>query len=216
LKKYIAIIEKEELPENRIERFVADFYKTNDRPYPAFDNDIKTLEKEYEYYIPANANKVIYEKEKEMIDTVKKLKRFYDFIWQKCTEKERYLLLDFSQDSLVNFKNSETIYNLAEKGLFIIHDEEIKLFSPSFRAYLICKKNTPEVYRLQKKFQQNSTWQSFRVPLLIILLGIALFIFFTQEETFQKLTAMVAGITSVVSLALKFFSEGGGLGTAKK
>jgi uncharacterized membrane protein HdeD (DUF308 family) len=78
------------------------------------------------------------------------------------------------------------------------------------------KKNSPEMYQMQKKFQQNSSWQSFRTPVLIILLGIAMFIFFTQEQTFQKLTAIVAGVSSVLSLLLKFFVDGGSPGVAKK
>ncbi|MGZ4049884.1 MAG: hypothetical protein ACXVNN_11005, partial [Bacteroidia bacterium] len=77
-------------------------------------------------------------------------------------------------------------------------------------------RNSPEMYQMQKKFQQNSAWQSFRIPILVILLGIALFIFFTQEETFQKLTAIVAGVSSVLSLLLKFFADGGRSGVAKK
>ena len=124
--------------------------------------------------------------------------------------KNIYCLI-FAKDSLVNFKNIEPIYCLFEKGIFIIHDYEVKLFSPSFRAYVLEKKNSPEMYQMQKKFQQNSSWQSFRTPVLIILLGIAMFIFFTQEQTFQKLTAIVAGVSSVLSLLLKFFVDGGSL-----
>jgi hypothetical protein len=118
------------------------------------------------------------------------------------------MLLDFARDNLVNFKNVAEIYGLIDKGIFTEHEDEIRLFSQSFRAYLMMKKNTTEAYELRKKFQQNSTWQSFRVPLLIILLGIALFIFFTQEETSQKFTAIIAGVSSLASLLLKFFSDG--------
>ena len=216
LKKYVDSGECEKNGENKIEQFLPEFYKTYDKPYPEFDEDVKKLINEYDYYIPGDTNAIIYKQEKDMIDTNKKLKTFYDFIWQKCNEKEKYLLLDFSKDSLVNFKNVEPIYCLLDKGLFIIHDDEIKLFSASFRAYVLEKKDTTEIYQMQKKFQQNSTWQSFRIPLLIILFGIALFIFFTQEETFQKFAAIVAGASSVLSLLVKFFQDNTGLSASKK
>jgi hypothetical protein len=216
LKKFISVIESKNLPENRIEHLLPGFNKTTDSPYPGFDEDIKHLKKEYDYYIPVHSNKLVNEQEKEMFDSIKKYKSFYDFIWRNATEKEKYLLLDFAEDNLTNFKNIEEIYSLLEKGIFIIHGEEIKLFRASFRAYLITKKNTTEVYLLRKKFQQNSTWQSFRVPLLIILLGIALFIFFTQQEISQKLTAMIAGISGLLSLLLKFFSDASSTAPAKK
>jgi hypothetical protein len=206
LKKFIEI--NSTAPhESKIPHLLEEFNKTYATGYPGV-NDITKLNDEYNYYTPPATNALIYLQEKDMIDALKKLKPFYDFLWQKCTEKEKYILLDFAKDGLVNFKNSGPIYSLLVRGLFTIHDHEIKLMSPSFRAYVLEKKNTTEMYQMQKKFQQNSTWQSFRIPVLIILLGIALFIFFTQEETFQKLTAIVAGVSSVLSLLLKFFVDG--------
>jgi len=216
LKKYIATIKSKGFPENEIEAQLAEFKATRLSHYPALDDAIKNLRNEYDYYMPAQSNKEIYKQEKVMIDTNASLKVFYDFIWQKLTEKEKYLLLDFALDNLINFKNIEAIYQLLEKGLFIVNDDEIKIVSPSFRAYVFDKKSTPEIYELQKKFQLNSSWQSFRTPLLIVLLGIALFVFFTQQETFQKLTAIVAGVTSVLSLLLKVFVNSGSAGSTSK
>ena len=215
LKKYIDAIESKSFQETT-GHLIDEFITTYKKIYPEFEGYAKKLTTEYDYFTPVAKNKIIYKQEKDIIDVVKKLKPFYDFIWQKCSEKEKYLLFDFAKDSLVNYKNIEPIYGLLEKGLFIIHDFEIKLFSPSFRAYVLEKNNSPEMYQMQKKFQQNSTWQSFRIPILVILLGIALFIFFTQEETFQKLTAIVAGVSSVLSLLLKFFVDGGSPASAKK
>lgn len=209
LKKYIATINSKGFPEDKIEALLTEFKATNIALHPEFDDAVKNIRNEHGYYVPAQSNKEIYKQEKDMIDVKATLKVFYDFIWEKLTEKEKYVLLDFAQDSLVNFKNIEAIYQLLEKGLFIVNDDEIKILSPSFRAYVFDKKNTAEIYQLQKKFQLNSSWQSFRTPLLIVLLGIALFVFFTQQETFQKLTAIVAGVTSVLSLLLKFFVDGG-------
>ncbi|MEP6595215.1 MAG: hypothetical protein ABJA71_04675 [Ginsengibacter sp.] len=215
LRKYVAT-NVSDPGKNKIERALSDFLKTNESPYEDFEKNIKSIKKEYDHYIPPDTRKEIYEQEREMINAVKKYKTFYDFIWQKRSEREKYMLLDFAQDNLMNFKNVTEIYCLLDEGILIEQDDEIKLFSASFRAYLITKKNTQEVYQLQKKFQQNSAWQSFRIPLLVILLGIALFIFFTQEETSQKLTAIIAGVSSVVSLLLKFFSDGGSAAVEKK
>jgi hypothetical protein len=216
LKKYIETINCKGYPENEIEALQAEFQNKGLVLYPEFDDDVKSLRNEYHYYVPDRSNKEIYKQEKDMIDIKGRLKDFYDFIWQKLSDKEKYLLNDFAQDNLINFKNIEAIYCLLEKGLFIVNDDEIKIFSPSFRAYVFDKKNTSEIYELKKEYQLNSSWQSFRTPVMIVLLGIALFVFFTQQETFQKLTAIVAGMTSVLSLLLKFFVDGGTAGTAKK
>lgn len=217
LRKYIDTLESKTPPDdNGIKNLLEEFNTTNVKTYPGLNDDVKKLEEEYKYYIPAKTNKQINIQEKDMIEFLKRIKVFYDFIWRKCTEKERYLLLDFAQDSLVNFKNTAAIYSLVEKGLFIIHDDEMKIFCPSFRAYVYDKKDSSEIYQMQKEFQKNSTWQSFRIPLLIIFIGVALFIFFTQEEAFQKITALVAGVGSVLSLLLKFLTDNSSVGITKK
>jgi hypothetical protein len=215
LRKYIDVNTNERSENKKIEKMATDFLKTNEGPDTAFESDIKNIQNEFDHYIPVEDDKSIYGLEQEIINTVKRYKPFYDFIWQRLSEKEKYMLLDFAQDNLMNFKNVTEIYSLMDKGILIAHGDEVTLFSASFRAYLMMKKNTSEVYQLRKKFQQNSNWQSFRTPLLIILLVIALFIFFTQEETSKKLTAIITGASTLVTLLLKFFSDNSGLAAKK-
>lgn len=179
-------------------------------------SDLPGFKKEYDYFIPVRHHKALYQQEADMIAAQDKYKDFYVFIWSKCTAKEKYLLLDFAQNGFVNFKNTEVIYRLFQQGIFTVLNDEVKLFSASFRSFILSQKQSEEMTRLQKEFQQESSWQTFRMPLLIILFSIAAFIFFTQEQTFQKITALVAGAGTILSLMLKFFSDGTGLFTAKK
>jgi len=51
--------------------------------------------------------------------------------------------------------------------------------------------DSKEIERLHREFQENSTWQSLRDPILLIMLLLVLssIIFFTQQEIFQKILA---------------------------
>ena len=81
--------------------------------------------------------------------------------------------------------------------------DDVTICSRGFRAYIILQKGSPELVTMQKNYAANSTWQSFRLPFMIVLLAVAGFIFFTQETTFQKIAALVTGISTISSLLLK-------------
>lgn len=178
--------------------------------------DMAAFRNEYDFYKPAQHHLSIYNQESNMIAAQDKYKDFYMFIWNKCDAREKYMLLDFAQNGFVNFKNTEVIYRLFQKGIFIVMNEEVKLFSASFRSFVLLQIQNPEITRLQKEFQQGSSWQTFRIPLLMVLLMVAAFIFFTQEQTFQKISALVAGVSTIFSLVLKYFSDGTGLFSSAK
>ncbi|MGZ5133889.1 MAG: cache domain-containing protein [Flavitalea sp.] len=145
--------------------------------------------------------------EKELLQQVRTCIHVYDKIWKKCTEKEKYLLFDFAHDGLINYKNTPDIYSLFSKGIFKVQNERIKLFHPAFRTYIITQISQEEVKRLQKEFQENSTWQTFREPLLLtmILIVVASIIFFTRAEIFQQILAFGTGLTALIALIPKIF-----------
>ena len=178
--------------------------------------DVDNMSKEYLLFTPADSSDSLYIQEKQMTDMLDKYWEFYLFTWNKCWPGEKYLMLGLAQYGFMNFKNTPVIYGLIKRGILIQFSQEIKFFSPGFRAFVLEQKGTAEMIKLQKDYQQGSAWQTMRMPLLFLLLGVAMFIFFTQEQTFQKITALVAGISTIFSLLLKFFSEGGGMFSSKK
>jgi len=143
--------------------------------------------------------------ERKVIELLKIHRRYYKEIWNQCSEKEKYLLFDFAHDGLLNYNNTIEIYNLIDKGILVVNrqTDDISICSRGFRAYIILQKGSPELVLMQKSYEANSTWQSFRLPFMILLLAIAGFIFFTQEATFQKIAALVTGISTISTLLLK-------------
>jgi len=169
------------------------------------------------YNVPVRHKHIsaISEVENRLITETTANKSFYGFIWQKCTEREKRLLYNFSKDGMLNFKNTTAIHNLFKNGLLIVNKHyEVCLFSGSFRLYILEYLPDTELAELQKKINEYSTWHSFRTPLLIILVSIACFIFFTQEQTWQRIVAFVTGFGSSLPLLLNIFSRAAG--AAKK
>ena len=177
---------------------------------------LSLYEDEYPLFIPTTDSDTIYLQEKNMIDALHKYRNFYNYIWENCSAKEKYLLMDYAKNGFVNFKNTEVIHNLFQKGIFTVRDDETKLFSASFRSYILTQEHSQEMLNIKNVFKQDAVWQSLRIPLLIVLFGFAFFVFFTQEQTFQKIAALVAGVSSLFSILIKFFSDGTNLFGSKK
>lgn len=208
-----------EIGNNRLLKLFADFKvyrESTGQPVSINEKEVLGLKDEYHFYkSSANASDE-YQLEKTMFATQKKFKNFFDFIWDKLSMKHRFLLLNYAQNSFLNFKNTEVIDHLIMEGIFNIQQEELRIFSVSFRAYVLQQKNSEEMIQLKTELRQQSTWQSFRIPLLFIILGVAFFIFTTQEQTFEKITALLTGITTVFTLLMRFFTDGSSLFSSKK
>src|SRR5438128_10204699 len=59
---------------------------------------------DYAKYVSTTDERELNKFEKEILGQIEGGKDLYDFIWNKCTDKEKYLLYDFAYDGLMNYK----------------------------------------------------------------------------------------------------------------
>jgi hypothetical protein len=173
---------------------------------------IYTSAKYDEYTSHCDKEKLL-EYEEEIVEDLKNGKGLYEYVWKNCSDKEKYLLYDHAQDGLINYKNSKEIIELINNGIFVVHEERLRLFSPGFRAFILNSADKDEMITIQKKYKENSTWQFVRIPLLILMFGIAALLFFTQQGIFDKLLILAGGVSTLLTIIMRFF---GGSGDGKK
>ena len=205
LKKYITALKNKN--ESDLSGFIA-VYKSFNKLEDSKDTELRKWSlnpNSYSTY-PHRCNIAV--DEKATIDEINDYRSFYNYLWQKCSDKQKLLLYNFSKDGLMNFKNTHEIYALIKNGILTIHsDEEICLFRRSFRAYILTALPDSQLETLRSKSKSSSTWHSFRTPLLIILLLVAGFIFFTQQETWQRIVALITGFGSSLPLLINIFTR---------
>lgn len=128
---------------------------------------------------------------------------YYHLLWSTCTENEKYIIYDLAEDGLVNTKNFETIEILLNKGL-IIFTNSLRLMNDSFRNFVLTKIGPTEAMLMEKKANKSGTWTMFRNPLIIVLLAIAGFLLFTQQDSVHTalsfLTPMLALIPAIIKI----------------
>jgi hypothetical protein len=146
----------------------------------------------------------MYQLEEKIVDDIGNSKWMYSDRWEKCSEKEKFLLFNIARDGLINYKNTMEIIALLKKRLLVIENDRIKPFEPGFRAYIlsVCTEDNADMVRIQKKYLENSSWHLIRMPLVILLTGIAVIIFFTQQYIFDKLLILAGGISTLAPLII--------------
>lgn len=143
----------------------------------------------------------------EVILKIQTLATFYYYsLWKSCTADEKYLLYDLAQDGLVNTLNIKVISSLVNKGL-VLSLGTLTLFNRSFRNFILSTVNPEEALSLEAAVKKSSTWGVIRVPLLLTLLALGLFIFYTQRQVFNNALAVMATMAAALPMVLKLLSS---------
>ncbi|HLZ88531.1 MAG TPA: cache domain-containing protein, partial [Puia sp.] len=143
--------------------------------------------------------------ELETLDCIRRWTDYFTFVLDGCNAKEKYLLYQFACNGFLNYKNVVEIDDLLHRGVLVVENEEVKLFSRAFRAYILTHVREDE---LEKSFIRRSPWQRFRNPFLVLLMIAAAFLFFTRQEAWQRISALIAALSTSLGLLSGLFREG--------
>ncbi|HEX8127783.1 MAG TPA: hypothetical protein VF527_01550 [Pyrinomonadaceae bacterium] len=131
---------------------------------------------------------------------------YYKAMWATCTADQKLTLYYLAQDNLVSAKNVE-VRRLMRRGL-IVRDPDVRLMNESFRQFVL---STVVPDEIGAGVRTGSSWSKLRLPLLLILVCIALFLLVTHPEMYSSsmaiITALATGIPAVFQL-LGMFQRG--------
>ncbi len=140
---------------------------------------------------------------------------YYTSLWRNCTEEEKYLLYDLAQDGLINTRNSRVINSLINKGLVVNH-RLLKVVNLSFRNFILANIAPEEALAIEKSISKASTWRQIRIPLIVVLLILAAFLFYTQKDVLDNIIGMLTAIGGTVLAILRLSSSLGSSSAASK
>jgi hypothetical protein len=145
---------------------------------------------------------------------VEQAKSYHKALWETCSEGQRCTLIQIAQDGMISPKNKH-LRRLVKRGL-VVRDPGLLLMDESFRRFVISMSRVQDMdaWRLQ---DGGSAWQLLKLPLLLILVSVALFLFITQKDVYDStisfMTAVTAGIAALFKLLGMFHGTDKG-GTA--
>jgi hypothetical protein len=132
----------------------------------------------------------------------------YQIQWKQLKPMEKFILYDFAKDGFTNYRTAWFIYKLKEAKLLLFREERLQFSDPAFREYVLQQSEDRNVQTYLKIARQKGSWQAFKIPLMILFATFGLFIFFTQDALYQKITGLAASFISMRPLLLSLFEKG--------
>jgi hypothetical protein len=117
----------------------------------------------------------------------------YQFIWERCTINEKFIMFDLALDSVVNTKNMEDIHNLIGKGILEVKGR-LDFTSRGFKQFVLDLSGTDVFQALQKDTKRTDGWNKIKVPIYIIFGAVVIFFFLTMQDVVSGM------ITTILSL----------------
>lgn len=130
---------------------------------------------------------------------------YYRSIWASLSNAEKHVLFDIAQDGLVNTKNVRFINRLLNKGL-LLYDNHLRIMNESFRNFILTGVGAVEISQLNRDVRNSGTWSRLRTPLLLIIAGVLIFMFATQQDIFNKTMLWVGTIIGALATLSRVFS----------
>ena len=120
--------------------------------------------------------------------------------WNSCIHEEKIALYDFAGDGFLNSKN-RSVPSLLKRGLLTLWP--LRLANNDFRD-VIQREGAKDESLTSENQEEVSVWRMVKWPLLVALLGMAVFLFFNQRKVFEGgvgfLGAMAAAVTAFFNL----------------
>lgn len=86
------------------------------------------------------------------------------------------------------------------RGL-IVREPGLRLMNESFRRFVLSESHPDQVVAWRKG--ARSSWDTLKGPLLMGLMGVALFIFITQQDVFNSTVTLLSTFTGMLPVLFK-------------
>jgi hypothetical protein len=117
---------------------------------------------------------------------------YYDSLWESCQSSERLVLVHVAMDGLANGKDRRILRRLLVRGL-IHRRPHFAIMNETFRQYLVRHVHSAEG---AVEARDRSTWDSVRLPAMVLLFSVLVFFIMTQQDLFTMANAVIAGMTA--------------------
>lgn len=144
---------------------------------------------------------------KELVDDVtQRARHFHKSLWQCCNEEEKYILYRMAQGHMINSLHRKLLERLLRLGL-IRKDPDFRISSYSLQNFILSE-GSPEQAKAWEKQTPASIWTHLRVPLLMLLLTLFVFLAYVGPNVIESILGLIPAIILALPLVMRFLPGG--------
>ena len=137
-------------------------------------------------------------------------------IWRSLSLEERFMCFDLAEDGVANLKNTAALQSLISKGVFCCdtsnrpeHEGEawVSKFTfteNSFSDFIQTHVDTTELKELADELNEGSSWQTFRLPVILLLLTVTVFFLVSNQGDVNRVLAIITPILGAIPVLFRF------------
>lgn len=145
-------------------------------------------------------------REEDLLELIRtRARAHYELLWSTCDQAEKMILYHVATDGFVSWEGREVVRRLLTRGLLIC-DPRIRTMNETFRRFIVYAEPPQTIERWDRE-ARSSTWMRVRAPIVVSLVALAVFFFFTQPTVTERTLAIVTALAAGIPALLKMFSS---------
>jgi hypothetical protein len=132
---------------------------------------------------------------------------YYHVLWSVLTPTERLVLYQLAFDGWANPKNSVALQQLERKRL-VYKRPMYQIMNESFRRFIQSTEHTEEIAEWERR-EQQSTWHAFRYVVIGGVIGLGVWLLYTQATLTQVMAGSITAIVTLLTAVSSLFGRSG-------
>lgn len=142
-----------------------------------------------------------------LIDEIsERAETYYAGLWASCHDDEKLLLYNLAHNGLANGRNRRVLRRLIARG-FVRRDPNLKLFSETFRLYVLAAARREDLVSRSRELRGASTWDTLRIPFFVVIISFLFLLFATQKDLMTTTTALATALTTGIPMIMKLIGS---------
>lgn len=129
----------------------------------------------------------------------------YRYLWSQCNRDEKLTLVHLAKHGLVNPKSFGWVLDLMHKGL-VIRAPDLRLMNRSFRKYVLQEYRRSQELEWEEELGPNA-WSVLKWILPFPLLGLAVFLFITQQDAVSNAAGVLVALASLTPVVFNLYEK---------
>jgi len=148
--------------------------------------------------ILADRQCVFFSNEQLINEILNRAYAYYQVLWSTCSSAEKLMLVQLAEEGLPNLKNAAVVRGLLRRKILIRYPY-ISLMNESFRRFVLKVFQPEDVLAEQAK----SVWNTIKLPLILLIVTMLIFLFMTQKEFLNDTIAIITTFVAIIPAAIK-------------
>jgi hypothetical protein len=128
---------------------------------------------------------------------------YYFAQWSMLSKDEKMLVFDIARNKFVNTKDSTSIFNLLNKGIFI-YDHSLRTMNESYSNFVLSRMSNDEIMEKEFESRKKGAWNTTFIILLLVIVSLVIFLSVGQLSFLNDINSLFTSLGALLAIIVRF------------